>query len=126
MIGIKFLNALNEIYSEFPYCGTRRLVTALENEGYWVGGKFLKSAMEHMGIRALHPKHKTTQAHKERYKYKYLLKEFKNENNQVIIDTPNGVWATDITYVKLEKGFRPIYDFQSISRKLIFRKSNVF
>jgi len=102
---IKLLNALNEIHSEFPYYGTRRMVTALENEGYWVGRKLLKSAMEYMGIRALYPKHKTTQAYKEHYKYKYLLKAFKNDNNQVIIDTPNKVWATDITYIKLEKGF---------------------
>ena len=102
---IKFLNELNEIHSEFPYYGTRRLVIALENEGYWVGRKLIKSAMEYMGIRALYPKHQTTQAYKEHYKYKYLLKEFKNDNNQVIIDTPNKVWATDITYIKLEKGF---------------------
>ena len=102
---IKLLNALNEIHSEFPYYGTRRLVTALENEGYRVGRKLIKSAMEYMCIRALYPKHKTTQAYKEHYKYKYLLKEFKNENNQVVIDTPNKVWATDITYIKLEKGF---------------------
>jgi putative transposase len=102
---IKLLNELNEIHSEFPYYGTRRLVTALENEGYWVGRKLIKSAMEYMGIRALYPKHKTTQAYKEHYKYKYLLKEFKNEKNQVVVDTPNKVWATDITYIKLEKGF---------------------
>jgi len=102
---IKFLNILNEIHSDFPYYGTRRLVTALENEGYWVGRKFIKSAMEYMGIRALYPKHQTTQAYKEHYKYKYLLKEFKNDNNQVIIEKPNQVWATDITYLKLEKGF---------------------
>ncbi len=102
---IKLLNMLNEIHSEFPYYGTRRLVTALENEGFWVGRKLIKSAMEYMGIRALYPKHKTTQAYKEHYKYKYLLKEFKNDNNQVIIDTPNKVWSTDITYIKLEKGF---------------------
>jgi len=102
---IKFFNELNEIHSDFPYYGTRRLVTALENEGYWVGRKLIKSAMEYIGIRALYPKHQTTQAYKEHYKYKYLLKEFKNDNNQVIIDTPNKVWATDITYIKLEKGF---------------------
>ena len=102
---LKFLNALNEIHSEFPYYGTRRLVTALENESYFVGRKFIKSAMEYIGIRALYPKHKTTQAYKEHYKYKYLLKEFKNENNQVVIENPNQVWSTDITYIKLEKGF---------------------
>jgi len=102
---IKLLNALNEIHSEFPYYGTRRLVTALKIEGYLVGRKFVKSAMEYMGIKALYPKYKTTKAYKEHYKYKYLLKEFKNDNNQVIIDTPNKVWSTDITYIKLEKGF---------------------
>ncbi len=102
---IKFLNLLNEIHSEFPYYGTRRLVTALENKGVNVGRKKLKTAMEYIGIKALYPKHKTTQAYREHYKYKYLLKEFKNDKNQVIIDTPNKVWSTDITYIKLEKGF---------------------
>ena len=102
---IKFLNMLNEIHSEFPYYGTRRLVTALGNEGFKTGRKLLKTAMEYMGIKALYPKHQTTQAYKEHYKYKYLLKEFKNDNNQVIIEKPNQVWSTDITYIKLEKGF---------------------
>jgi len=102
---LKFLNKLNDIYSEFPYYGTRRLVTALGNEGFYVGRKLVKSAMAYIGIKAIYPKHKTTKANKEHYKYKYLLKEFKNDNNQVIIERPNQVWATDITYIKLEKGF---------------------
>ena len=102
---IRMLNVLNDIYSEFPYYGTRRLVTALANEGFNMGRKLVKSAMLYMGIKALYPKYKTTKPNKEHYKYKYLLKEFKNDKNQVIIDTPNKVWSTDITYIKLEKGF---------------------
>ena len=102
---LSFLNKLNDIYSEFPYYGTRRLVTALGNEGFNVGRKLVKSAMAYMGIKALYPKHTTTKANKEHTKYKYLLKAFKNDNNQVIIEKPNQVWSTDITYIKLEKGF---------------------
>ena len=104
-LDLKFLNKLNDIYSEFPYYGTRRLVTALGNEGFSVGRKLVKSAMEYIGIKAIYPKHKTTKANKEHHKYKYLLGEFKNDNNQVIIEKPNQVWSTDITYIKLEKGF---------------------
>jgi len=57
-----------------------------------------------MGTRALYPKVRTTLANKEHKKYAYLLKEFRNDKNQVIIDTPNKVWSTDITYIRLEKG----------------------
>jgi len=102
---IKLLNMVNDIYSEFPYYGTRRMLTALENEGFTVGRKLIKTIYQYLGIKALYPTKKTTIANKEHYKYKYLLKEFKNDKNQVIIDTPNKVWSTDITYIKLEKGF---------------------
>ena len=102
---IKLLNIVNDIYSEFPYYGTRRMLTALENEGFTVGRKLIKTIYEYLGIKALYPSPRTTIPNKEHYKYKYLLKEFKNDKNQVIIDTPNKVWSTDITYIKLEKGF---------------------
>ncbi|MCP4971333.1 MAG: IS3 family transposase [Arcobacter sp.] len=101
---MKLLNAINDIYSEHPYYGTRRMVTELFNMGFNIGRKLVASAMRYIGIKALYPKPRTTIANKEHYKYLYLLKEFKNDKNQVIIDTPNKVWATDITYIKLEKG----------------------
>jgi putative transposase len=53
----------------------------------------------------LYPKARTTVANKEHKKYPYLLNEFKNDKNQVIIDTPNKVWSTDITYIRLSHGF---------------------
>jgi putative transposase len=102
---LKLLNAINDIYSEFPYYGTRRLVTALANLGFDVGRKLVKSAMRYIGIKALYPKHKTTISNREHHKYPYLLKEYKNDENQVVIDAPNRVWCSDITYIKLEKGF---------------------
>lgn len=102
---IKLLNLVNDIYSEFPYYGTRRMLTALENEGFNVGRKLIKSIYAYLGIKALYPTKKTTIPNKEHHKYPYLLKKFKNDKNQVIIDTPNKVWSTDITYIKLEKGY---------------------
>ena len=61
--------------------------------------------MRYMGIEALYPKPKTTMGNKEHKKYPYLLKEFRNDDGQVIIDETNKVWSTDITYIKLETGF---------------------
>jgi putative transposase len=102
---LELLNAINDIYSEHPYYGTRRIVTALQNMGINIGRKLVRSAMKYIGIEALYPKPKTTIPNKEHYKYKYLLSQFWNDKHQVIVDKPNQVWSTDITYIKLEKGF---------------------
>jgi putative transposase len=102
---IKLLNMIDIIHTKHPYYGTRRVHKLLRRLGFNAGRKLIKSAFEFMGIRALYPKVRTTLANKEHKKYPYLLKAFKNDNNQVVIDTPNQVWSTDITYIKLEKGF---------------------
>jgi len=102
---IKLLDAINNIYSDFPSYGYRRIHSQLLRDGYNVGKKLVKKAMKYMGIEALYPKPKTTTANKEHYKYPYLLKDFRNDAGQVVIDRVNKVWSTDITYIKLEKGF---------------------
>ncbi len=102
---IKLLDAINNIYSDFPYYGYRRITKQLQKDGYNVGKKLVKKSMSYMGIEALYPKPKTTTANKEHYKYPYLLKDFRNDAGQVVIDRANKVWSTDITYIKLEKGF---------------------
>ncbi len=107
---IKLTRLIDSIHTEHPYYGTRRLSKALARLGFHTGRKLIKKAMSFMGIKALYPKVKTTIANKEvkqsfTQKYPYLLSAYKNDNNQVIIDTPNEVWSTDITYIRLEKGF---------------------
>lgn len=102
---IKLLDAINTIYSDFPTYGSRRIHAQLLRDGASIGKKFVKKAMKYMGIVALYPKPKTTVANKEHYKYPYLLKDFRNDAGQVIIEKTNQVWSTDITYIKLEKGF---------------------
>ena len=102
---IKLLDAINNIYSDFPYYGYRRITKQLQLDGYNAGRKLVKKAMKYIGIESLYPKPKTTTANKEHYKYPYLLKDFRNDAGQVVIDRANKVWSTDITYIKLEKGF---------------------
>ncbi len=102
---IKMLNTMDLIHTKHPYYGSRRIVKLLRRLGFSVGRKLVKTAMECMGIKALYPKRKTTIADKYHKTYPYLLNEFKNDKNQVVIDTPNKVWSSDITYIKLEHGY---------------------
>ena len=123
---MRLLDAINTIYSDFPSYGCRRITKQLQQNGYNVGKKLVGKAMRYMGIEALYPKPKTTVANKEHYKYEYLLKEFRNEAGQIIIDRANKVWSTDITYIKLEKGFvylAAIIDWHS-KRILSWKLSN--
>jgi len=102
---ISLLNMIDKIYTKHPYYGHRRVHKLLLRLGYNVGRKMVRKAMKFMGIKALYPKAKTTIANSEHKKYPYLLNEFKNDKNQMIIEKPNQVWSTDITYIKLAKGF---------------------
>ena len=123
---IKVLDAINNIYSDFPSYGSRRIHKQLLRDGYSVGKKFVKKAMKYMGIEALYPKPKTTTANKKHYKYPYLLKDFRDYAGRVVIEKANQVWSTDITYIKLEKGFvylAAIIDWHS-KKILSWRLSN--
>ena len=123
---IKLLDAINNIYSDFPYYGYRRITKQLQNEGFNTGRKLVRKAMKYMGIEALYPKPKTTTANKEHTKYPYLLKDFRNDAGQVVIDRANKVWSTDITYIKLGKGYvylAAIIDWHS-KKILSWRLSN--
>lgn len=100
---IGILDAINNIYSDFPSYGYRRIYKQLQRDGYNVGKKFVKKAMKYMGIEALYPKPNTTIPNKEHYKYEYLLKEFRNYAGQIVIDSINKVMddkgrATDNIY----------------------------
>ena len=102
---LRLLDAINNIYSDFPTYGYRRMHAQLLRDGHSVGKKLVKKAMKYMGLEALYTKPKTTIANKEHHKYPYLLKDFRDYAGRVVIEKINQVWSTDITYIKLEKGF---------------------
>lgn len=102
---IKLLDAINNIYSDFPTYGSRRIHAQLLRDGASIGKKFVKKAMKYMGIVAFYPKPKSTVATKEHYKYPYLLKDFRDDTRRVVIEKTNQVWSSDITYIKLKEGF---------------------
>ena len=94
----KIMNRIDEIFTEHPYYGTRRMSNILQSEGFSTGRKLVRKYYQIMGIEAIYPKmnlSKRNQAHKV---YPYLL-------NGLDITHPNQVYCADITYIRLKHGF---------------------
>ncbi len=96
---LKKLAALDQLYTEHPFYGSRRLRFALNDEyKIQVGREQTQRLMRIMGIEAIYPKRRTTIPNLEHKVYPYLL-------HNLPIVRPNQVWSTDITYIPLETGF---------------------
>jgi putative transposase len=95
---LALMNRIDEIFTERPFYGSRRLAVVLSNEGQAVNRKRVQRLMRLMGIEAIYPKPRLTVADKQHEKYPYLLR-------GVDVTTPDQVWASDITYIRLRQGF---------------------
>jgi putative transposase len=94
----KILNRMDEIFTEHPYYGNRRMMHVLRAEGFMIGRKKVRCCYQILGIEAIYPKmnlSKRNQAHKV---YPYLLRGLE-------ITGVNQVWSMDITYIRLKQGF---------------------
>ena len=92
------MHKIDEVFTEHPYFGTRRMLKTLQELGFDIGRKKVRKYYRIMGIDAIYPKmnlSKRNQAHKV---YPYLLRNYK-------ITGPNKVYSTDITYIRLKHGF---------------------
>ena len=97
---LMLMRRIDELHLRWPFLGSRRLRDLLQTEGFPVGRKHVAALMRKMGIATLYRKPRTSTpgsgaAHRI---YPYLLR-------NLVIDTPNQVWATDITYIPMAKGF---------------------
>ena len=90
--------AIDKQYLQTPFYGRRRMTVAMRDEGFFVGQKKVRTAMQTMGLEAIYPKpnlSKPDQAHK---KYPYLMRDLR-------VVHPDQAWAADITYIPLPHGF---------------------
>ena len=113
------MRRLDELHLEAPYYGARKLARQLRREGHKVGRRHVRTLMWRMGIEALYRKPRTSIPAREAAIYPYLL-----ENR--VIDRPNQVWASDITYLPMAHGFLYLMAIIDVaSRKVLaWRLSN--
>jgi putative transposase len=95
---LALMRRIDELHLEHPFAGARMLRDLLRQDGYAVGRKHVATLMRVMGIEALYRKAHTSRRHPEHRIYPYLLR-------GLTIDRPNQVWAMDITYLPMARGF---------------------
>lgn len=95
---IMLMNKLDEQYTETPFYGVNKMTEYLNQLGYQVNVKRVRRLLRTMGLEAIYPKPDLSKRNPENKVYPYLLR-------NVPIVRVNQVWSTDITYIRLKKGF---------------------
>lgn len=116
---LELMRLIDEIYLQWPFYGSRRIRNELGRRGFVINRKRVQRLMQRMGLQAIYPRERTTRPAPGHKIYPYLLRE-------LVVDRPNQVWATDITYVPMARGWMylvAIVDWHS-RRVLSWRLSN--
>jgi putative transposase len=95
---LALMRRIDELHLNHPFAGSRMLRGLLRLEGVQVGRRHVATLMRKMGIEALYRRPNTSRAHPENPVFPYLLRD-------LAITAPNQVWAMDITYIPMRKGF---------------------
>lgn len=92
------MRVVDEVYTKYPFFGTRQMVSYLRRQDIEIGRTKMRGIYKHLGLQAVCPGPHTSKPHPEHKIYPYLLR-------NVAIIKCNQVWSTDITYLRLYKGF---------------------
>jgi putative transposase len=95
---LALMRRLDRLHLEFPFAGSRMLRGLLAAEGCKIGRRHVKTLMRRMGIEALYRRPRTTKPEPGHKIHPYLLRGME-------ITRPNQVWAMDITYIPMARGF---------------------
>jgi|26BtaG_2_1085354.scaffolds.fasta_scaffold26117_2 putative transposase len=95
---LSVMRLMDEIHMEEPSYGVLRMQDELAEHGLVVNHKRVRRLMRKMCINALYPKRNLSKLGKAKYIHPYLLRDLK-------VKRPNQVWAIDISYIPMEKGF---------------------
>ena len=95
---LALMRVIDELHLEHPFAGARMLRDMLRARGLEVGRKHVATLMRRMGIEALYRKPNTSKPHPQYLINPYLLR-------GLAIERANQVWAMDITYIPMARGF---------------------
>jgi len=95
---LELMRRIDEQYLKTPFYGSRKMMVWLREQGYAVGRDRVRRLMRLLGLEAIYQKPRTSKPAAGHKIYPYLLCD-------LVIDRPNQVWCTDVTYIPMAKGF---------------------
>jgi putative transposase len=97
-LNLALMRQIDEQFLETPFFGVRQMTWHLRNDGHLVNEKRIRRLMRLMGLMPIYQKPNTSKPAKGHKTYPYLLKGLR-------VTRPNQVWASDITYIPMRRGF---------------------
>jgi putative transposase len=95
---LELMRLIDELHLKHPFMGSRSIRDQLQDMGYEVGRQHVSTLMKKMGIAAMYKKPRLSRPHPDHKVYPYLLRDMD-------ITRANHVWAADITYIPMARGF---------------------
>lgn len=95
---LDLMRRIDEQYLKTPFYGSRKMTAWLRDQGYAVGRDRVRRLMRLLGLEAVYQKPRTSKPAAGHKVYPYLLRD-------LVVDRPNQVWCSDVTYIPMARGF---------------------